>query len=587
MSETVTERTIPENILKGDFLYQLSSLTHNTLPEGCSEDISFEEALFAWADGKIPEDQRELFRSLFSVEALKTAYGEGKTNRAFEYDDPGDETQFHRLSMHLVLDGDSGDLMCVSTIKDFEKEQTDTQAMDSLPFRAVIRTYQLFFSVNPEQPHIVKSSVYKDQDKISETISMPCSYRSFLKAVGDKYVRAAWEDEFLGTMAIERVQEAISRGQKTMSHTFSSDMGPLRMDVFLPGADDEDKNCYFGLGSAGDSGETGLTVTAQDGAAMHATLEDMQLSMQMEREETKKKHRRGSIVLALLTVIIGLTGGSVLMQKVPEYAAFLARIFPPAGTEEPTETPPPPEEVEVVVPDTVVEYVGFTKALEFKADLMENGLPSTNASYDKDETVTVTMTVLEKLTADWFAKEYAKGDYTLDGTENGVRLTLSFTGADDISSVVPQESFPMRLTDAEGNTITGYQLMDKPIDGKYNVKVSADTETELYKRCEGVENALYLAVDCWRDGVPYEYRFALQYDDPNAEQDEIKMGDKGDAVLAMKQKLVALGYLSEKATKTSSFNGEVQKAVKAAQADFGMDQTGVADSAFLKTLYSK
>ena len=587
MSETVSEKTIPENIINGDFLFRLSSLTRNALPDDCPEGISFEEALFSWADRKIPEDQRELFRSLFSVEALKTAYGEGKTNRTFEYNDPGDETQFCRLSMHLLLDGDSGELMCVSAIRSYTRDTGDTRAADSLPFRAVIRTYLLFFSVDPEQPHIVKSCIYKDQDRLAETMGMPCSYRSFLKAVADRYVRSAWEEEFLGTMSIERVREAAARGQKTISHTFSSDAGPLRMDVFLPEGDGGDRNCYFGLGKAGESGETGLTVTAQDSAAMHATLEDMQLSMQMERDETRKKHRRGSILLALLTVIAGLAGGSILMQKVPEYAEVLGRFFPAEETPAPTETPPPPEEVEVVTPDTVVEYVYFTGTQEMKADLMANGLPSTSAGYENDETVTVSLSVPEVLTADWFAEQYGKDGYALDGTENGVHLVLSFSGAEEISSIVPQESFPMRLTDAEGNTVTGYQLMDQPIGGKYSVKVSADTPTDLYKRCEGVENARYLAVSCWQDGVPHEYRFALRYDDPNVEHGELKTGDKGDAVLAMKQKLAALGYLSEKAAATNQFNGEAAKAVKAAQADFGMEQTGIADNAFLQALYSK
>ena len=87
--------------------------------------------------------------------------------------------------------------------------------------------------------------------------------------------------------------------------------------------------------------------------------------------------------------------------------------------------------------------------------------------------------------------------------------------------------------------------------------------------------------------MPHELWFALRYDDPNAEQAEMQKGDKGDRVAAMKAKLLALGYLTEKQAKGDAFNADTVKAVQAAQEAFGMEKTGVADTEFLKKLYSE
>ncbi len=588
MSETASGNVIPERIENGDFLFQLSSLSRNALPEGYPAEPGFEEALFLWAGKHLPADRLDLFRSLFSVEELKKAFEDGKTSCSFDYDDPKDDKLSRRLVLHMLSDADSGDLLCVSTVKSFPRDVSGEDiAADSSPFRAVIRSYRLFFAVDPDSPQILRSSVYRDLDGLAGTASLPCSFRSFLKAVSARYVRPAWEEEFLSTVSLDQLRAAMDRKQAILTHTFSSDQGPLRVDVYLPDAGDSDRRCYFGLGGAGESAGNSLAVSPQDSAAMHAAYEDLHLAMQMEREETRKKHRRRSVLLALFMIVAGLLGGSLLMQKVPDYAAVLSRVFPTSTPEPVAVTPPPPEEAaEVVVPDTVVEYVPFTREKAFTADLMANGLPRDGVHNADDETLTVTLSVPELLTPEWFALQYAKSDYTLDGTENGVHLVLSFTGGKNLSSLLPQDSFPLRLVDANGNTVTGYQLTDQPIDGKYGVKVTADTLTDLYKRCEGIETARYLVLSCWQDGVPHEYRFSLRYDDPNVDYERLKSGDKGDEVLAMKQKLVSLGYLGPNAVKNNVFNKDVVNAVKAAQEAFGLEKTGEADTAFLKELYS-
>ena len=66
--------------------------------------------------------------------------------------------------------------------------------------------------------------------------------------------------------------------------------------------------------------------------------------------------------------------------------------------------------------------------------------------------------------------------------------------------------------------------------------------------------------------------------------DEIKKGSHGDTVKAVQAKLIELGYLT--GTADGAYGAMTQEAVKAAQADFGMEQTGTATNEFQQKLYS-
>ena len=123
--------------------------------------------------------------------------------------------------------------------------------------------------------------------------------------------------------------------------------------------------------------------------------------------------------------------------------------------------------------------------------------------------------------------------------------------------------------------------------GSYNVKIAADTDSEIYKRCEKLSDARYLVLSCYQDGARHDLYFSLRYDDPNVDYEGLKTGDRGDLVQAMKQKLASLGYLSERSALNNQYNAETANAVSAAQEAFGLEKTGVADTTFLKTLFGK
>lgn len=65
---------------------------------------------------------------------------------------------------------------------------------------------------------------------------------------------------------------------------------------------------------------------------------------------------------------------------------------------------------------------------------------------------------------------------------------------------------------------------------------------------------------------------------------EAEVGSKGDYVKTIQQALIDQGYLSDSAD--GIFGKKTAAAVKSAQADFGLEQTGIADDAFQKMLYA-
>ncbi len=316
-----------------------------------------------------------------------------------------------------------------------------------------------------------------------------------------------------------------------------------------------------------------------------AAIEDLQVEMEMERTETRKKHRRTVFWMALFMVIVGLIGGAVLDQRVAVFSGFLGQFLPAQSTEAPPEATPVPTAEPVPRPEPVTEYVVFNSPVTFTADVMENGTARISAASANYHALTVTAQVSEVMGPEAFAKLYARQPYSLDGTEACVRLTLSFTSDDGTETLVPQDAFRISVTDAEGNPLQSYQLMDQPMGGAYHVTIR--DSADVYKRFDYTDAARYLLLTCYQDGTQHNLYFALRYDDPNVSYEGLKAGDRGPVVLAMKARLAALGYLSERSAAYQQYDQGATAAVKAAQEAFGMEVTGVADTAFLKELFSR
>ena len=587
MSKTEADRL--ELFQQGAFLKQLSNVTTDALPEDFPADLPFHEALSGWAAVHMKQDQATLFDRMFSPEALKDAFAQDQTKLIFDFEDQIGPPARRRLSLRLLSDPD-GDLLCVSRLCELppepapvKAEPSASSAADQQLLQAVIQPYLLFFTLDLNRPQIRPEDILRDVDHLSTDVSLPCAYADFLQSISRRYVRDAWADEFLSAFSAESLASAAKDNQKVLRRSFSSEAGPLRMDAYLPGKEDGIRRCSLGICPVEE--ESSSLMVASSGEAMHNALEDLQLEMQMERDETRKKHRRTCLLLVLLTVIVGIASGAVMVKKLPEFSRVLDSFLPAPATEEPAVTPPPAASTAAPVPETVVTWVARTQPVEFTAEIMENGTSRMNTSSVNYESIHLTASVADVLDPAWFEKQYARNSYPLDGTEAAVHLKLRFDAGETLTSLIPQEAFEIRVTDENGNSLEGYQIMSQPMGGTYQVSVAADTETDLYKRYQHTEAARYLVLACYQNGGRHEIRFALRFDDPNVNYDDLKQGDRGDFVQAMKLKLIALGYLPERAANNNQFNGETTSAVKAAQEAFGMEPTGIATTAFLKKLY--
>ena len=67
----------------------------------------------------------------------------------------------------------------------------------------------------------------------------------------------------------------------------------------------------------------------------------------------------------------------------------------------------------------------------------------------------------------------------------------------------------------------------------------------------------------------------------------LRNGMRGEEVAEIQRALITLGYLREGAARSDQFDWDTQNAVKAAQKAFEMEQTGIADTAFFKRLFSE
>jgi len=181
---------------------------------------------------------------------------------------------------------------------------------------------------------------------------------------------------------------------------------------------------------------------------------------------------------------------------------------------------------------------------------------------------------------------------------------VDYTGS---QTIAPQDLMDICLETASGAAEQGYQLTDAEIQGS-RVVMDTNIPTTAYKRfrfSNSVGDMKYLSVTTVVDGVSQKYLFdlgepvrptpeptaeptpAVPTPEPTAEPkyEKLEIASKGDAVKQLQQKLIDLGYLE--GTADGRYGEMTAKAVKAAQADFGMEITGTADKAFQKRLYSE
>ena len=238
----------------------------------------------------------------------------------------------------------------------------------------------------------------------------------------------------------------------------------------------------------------------------------------------------------------------------------------------------------------VIAIVPFGESFTYTTEINEEGNARVEATDAPYETVSFTQTMKSYMRPVDFANRYAT-QYKLQGDEAGAGFELILNDYTGDATIVPQNVIDVGLRSESGNTVErGYQLMDAEIAGNYGVALTTNTPTTLYKRFQysttGEEMA-YLVVTTYVGGETRMILFELEGDEVEAEPEVVytilQKGLEGDEVLSLQSRLIELGYLSGAAD--GSFGKKTEDAIKEAQAAFGMEQTGIADSAFQAKLY--
>ena len=94
----------------------------------------------------------------------------------------------------------------------------------------------------------------------------------------------------------------------------------------------------------------------------------------------------------------------------------------------------------------------------------------------------------------------------------------------------------------------------------------------------------YLVVKYYVGGQEYKAYFKLEEGEPPVNYERLASGSRGDAVQALQERLVELGYLDDKAD--GIFGGNTGNAIRAAQEQAGMESTGIADNEFQQYIFS-
>ena len=327
---------------------------------------------------------------------------------------------------------------------------------------------------------------------------------------------------------------------------------------------------------------TGVLIAAGDTSeavrlAITNLKADMELEYEIEAEENKKKIHRGKFVTFLLTFLLTAVCFVTAYSLFQPFRSYLA-LFLPEETAAPEETVSFTTETrEIIAHDPV--YVAPHQDYTFSAQVLKTGTPRLNTTSSNYSTLQVTATLTDVLDPDYYARKYGS-TFLLTGTEACAELTMSYTlaeGSNAMNTIVPQNAFELDVVTAEGIAILHYQLMDKLIQGAYNVQLEQGKAKKLYKRYEYGHEPVYLSLRYYLEGEIYEVRFALREGDPLVTYETLSAGDKGTRVQLLQEAMNEKGYRIQA---SGTYSARMETAVASAQEDLGLEATGVADDAF-------
>ena len=264
-------------------------------------------------------------------------------------------------------------------------------------------------------------------------------------------------------------------------------------------------------------------------------------------------------------------------------------------TPEPTEEPTPePTAESTPVPTVEPIIVPYNEAYSFKTQIKADGSARRTADSDAYETLDLTLKVNTHKDPAYFEANYAN-EYNLQGNEAAVEFELTLNGYAGSAEIIPQNFLLITFRGREENVVSqGFQLMDTEIAGKTDIAIASDIAATLYKRYPynaDQGDMIYMVVTTYMDGVEQPYLFEVLSPEAMATpaplvvpSESLTIGSKGDDVRVLQRVLIDKGLLSGEPD--GHFGNYTAGAVKEMQRRFGMEQTGIADPAFLEKLYS-
>lgn len=260
-----------------------------------------------------------------------------------------------------------------------------------------------------------------------------------------------------------------------------------------------------------------------------------------------------------------------------------ATLLPTAGpSAAPTEAPEEEAE-EIVVP--------FGETQEISVQINGDGSLHREGDAQAAETLDFSVRALRYLTPEYYQENYGSR-YSLKGNEAGVEFELLLNDYMGDAEIVPANLLTFTLETADGAEIEGYQLTATEIESS-TLSVETNVPTNAYKRFdfdESVGDVAYLVVTASNGGETQRYLFEVgdplrptPSPEPTASYSTLQSGSTGSSVMRLQERLIELGYLDD--TADGNYGANTEEAVRAAQADFGLEETGVADHDFQVQLY--
>jgi hypothetical protein len=258
---------------------------------------------------------------------------------------------------------------------------------------------------------------------------------------------------------------------------------------------------------------------------------------------------------------------------------------------------------EAAVKGSMEDPILMGEPFQFTAQINADGTARTAATEDAYYDVPMTVTLSRYLLPDYYADTYST-QFQIKGDEAGAQLDVTLGAVDGLESVSMQDAVLVVYQDANRQTVQGYKFTDAEIGGESQSILTTGASGTIYKRFkyDAAVNLQYLALTYYYDAQPTTVYFSLtesvlpeETAEPEASvqatqassagDESYTVGSTGDGVKQLQQKLIDLGYLYGKPD--GKFGNYTADAVKLAQKALGLEQTGVADAAFLDALYKK